>query len=131
MYSAITSAEPTFPFEAVAPSFNAHQQSALSDRASGARMINSVVNDAGLGRFVYLLGKSGKRYVFSSITAEQATLYDKAVFASSKAGSDIVSVSPCAQEAGGAGHVLFVHLLDNKNEEPQTILEDLEQMNDL
>ena len=45
------------------------------------RMIKSVVDEAGLGKFVYLQGISGRRYVFSSIRPEQAALYDHALFA--------------------------------------------------
>lgn len=144
MYSAISSAAPTFPFEASDHGLSARYEKPRVMRGSGAgqsdlsgmcerdapysaaRLIDSVVAEAGLGRFVYLVGKSGKRYVFSSITLEQASLYDNAVFACSKAGSENVSLSPCAQDASRLGHLLYVHLLDDESGEPNAVIEDLE-----
>ena len=40
----------------------------------------SVAESAGLNRFVYIVGHSETRYVFSSIQKNQVSLYSKAVF---------------------------------------------------
>lgn len=55
-----------------------HQASAQSRLP---QFVQSVVEEAGLGRFVYLRGCSGRRYVFSAVRPDQIALYENAVFA--------------------------------------------------
>lgn len=128
MYNAIAQTAPSFPFEVNKQSYRPNP-AGMCERDTpytAPRMINSVVAEAGLGRFVYLVGQSGKRYVFSSITLEQATLYEKAVFACSKAGSEHVNLSPCAKDASRFGPMLYVHLLDEETGAAHSVIEDLQ-----
>ncbi len=81
--------------------------------AASPRMIRSVVEEAGFGRFVYLEGASGKRYVFSSIRSEQFSLYENAIFAATLPGEDSVRVGKSLAEVESFGSVFFVHLLDD------------------
>lgn len=69
---------------------------------------------AGLGRFLYLQGHSGRRYVFCSITAEQAPLYGNGVFAARSGEAGEVEVGFSAHQATGRG-ALFVHLPDDNS----------------
>ncbi|MEE9315432.1 MAG: hypothetical protein V3V02_12365 [Rhizobiaceae bacterium] len=90
-----------------------------------SRMIRSVVEEAGLGGFVYLQGFSGKRYVFSAIRPEQVALYDNALFAVSEPGGECVRVG---QELNNLNHracLLYVHLLDDDVSNGKEVLADL------
>ena len=92
------------------------------------RMIKSVVDEAGLGKFVYLQGVSGRRYVFSSIRPEQAALYDHALFAVTDWGQGDnpgVRVAASAKEVSANGHALYVHLLEDEDRHGDETLEDL------
>lgn len=92
------------------------------------RMIKSVVDEAGLGKFVYLQGISGRRYVFSSIRPEQAALYDHALFAVtdwSQGDQPGVRVAASVDEVSANGHALYVHLLDDDDRFGYETLEDL------
>lgn len=79
-------------------------------RYESPRLIRSIVAQAGLGRFVYLEGRSGKRYVFSSISAEQASLYDRAVFATINPQNGAVMLFDSSTSASPSGDTLYVHL---------------------
>lgn len=92
---------------------------------SAPRLIRSVVDQAGLGQFVYLLGKSGRRYVFSSISIEQAALYDHALFAMTDIGSDIVRFGRDILDFGTSRSMFYVHLLDEDREEIHDVICDL------
>ena len=79
------------------------------------RFVRSVVEAEGLGRFVYLQGRSGRRYVFSSITVAQAALYENAIFAYAR--DDGSPIRFFLQEPV-AGHgvddaSMFVHILSD------------------
>ena len=79
------------------------------------RMIKSVVDEAGLGKFVYLQGNSGRRYVFSSIRREQAALYDHALFAVAGRGPNgghDVQIGSTMQELPHTCGSIYVHLLE-------------------
>ena len=92
------------------------------------RMIKSVVDEAGLGKFVYLQGVSGRRYVLSSIRPEQAALYDHALFAVTDWGQGEqpgVRVAASAKDLSANGHALYVHLLDDEDRFGYETLEDL------
>ena len=91
------------------------------------RLIRSVVSEAGLGHFVYLQGASGKRYVFSSISPEQVSLYDKALFAATVPGSDVVRVGEKLADVQSGGSIFYVHLLDGAEDETARALADLNQ----
>lgn len=128
--------QPSLPF---APGFAAVSTSSVSSvsgchgglREPGPglecepRLIRSVVEEAGLGRFVYLQGLSGRRYVFSSINADQISLYDKALFAMTEAGGDVVKVSEKPGDFCGIGSTLYVHLLDDESDNRSETLADL------
>ncbi|MEP1207263.1 MAG: hypothetical protein ABJM29_06805 [Rhizobiaceae bacterium] len=92
------------------------------------RMIKSVVDEAGLGRFVYLQGNSGRRYVFSSIRREQASLYDHALFAAAVSDADgkqNVRIVSSVQEISDACGAIYVHLLDEEDEHGSVTLDEL------
>ena len=80
-------------------------------RYDAPRLIRSVVSEAGLGRFVYLQGKSERRYVFSAITPEQASLYDNALFATVSPVDDSVQIFEKSIAPSGQSETLYVHLL--------------------
>ena len=89
------------------------------------RLVRSVVDEAGLGRFVYLQGKSGRRYVFSSIRSEQVALYEHAIFAISDPGCDEVRVVDKVCNINSVSGMLFVHLLDVDSCNAATAMNDL------
>ena len=92
------------------------------------RMIKSVVDEAGLEKFVYLQGASGRRYVFSSIRREQAALYDHALFAAAGLGSNgrqSVEIGSTLQELPQSCGSIYVHLLDDEDSRGTETLEDL------
>jgi hypothetical protein len=74
------SPETVLPFslaaQAVTPHYCAREQS-----GPGATLVPSIAEAAGLNRFVYLVGRSKRRYVFSAITKGQTSLYNGAIFA--------------------------------------------------
>lgn len=88
----------------------------------------SAATEAGLGGFGTATGKSGSRYVFSKTTVEQATLYDKALFAvgDMTSGSMTVSSNVLALWFDGVPQDadLFVHILE-ANQDCGAMLEDL------
>ncbi|MEL6503638.1 MAG: hypothetical protein AAFQ10_04195 [Pseudomonadota bacterium] len=98
---------------------------AAGDAVPLARVVRSVVAEAGLNRFVYLHGASGKRYVFSSIQPEQAALYDRALFAATAVGGTVLRVSKRAEDVMVPGTLLHVHLLDDDGLDGETALTDL------
>ena len=92
------------------------------------RMIKSVVDEAGLGKFVYLQGNSGRRYVFSSIRREQAALYDHALFAAAGRvpnGGHDVQIGSTLQELPQTCGSIYVHLLDDEDARGAETLHDL------
>ena len=104
------------------------QPRSMNQPMPAPRMIKSVVDEAGLGKFVYLQGVSGRRYVFSSIRPEQAALYDHALFAVTDWGQGEqpgVRVAASVEEVSANGHALYVHLLDDSDRFGYETLEDL------
>jgi len=93
------------------------------------RFTRSVVEEAGLGRFVYLKGASGKRYVFSAIEPQQAFLYESAVFAMTGITGECVSFSKSSrdQQARGLelGGAVYVHLLSDDEGSEDDVISDL------
>ena len=88
------------------------------------KFIRSVVAEAGLGRFVYMFGLSGRRYVFSPISAEQAGLYDQAIFAHSDEAGMVSGFE--TNIAGVAEHDgLYVHLLADDEGTGRDVINDL------
>jgi hypothetical protein len=88
------------------------------------RLIRSVVDEAGLGKFVYLQGTSGRRYVFSSIRPEQASLYDHALIAiAGKNGR--ICLAACTSQLSAAAGPLYVHLLEQSDRQGLETLDDL------
>lgn len=92
---------------------------------SVSQLISSVVSEAGLNRFVYLEGQSGKRFVFSSITRDQASLYNRAVFAACRPGQDDIRVGSSVDDVSDFGSLLYVHLLDESAVHTDEVLRDL------
>lgn len=105
-----------------------HVPGALADGASGApqalarrtpargarsvsasRLVRCVADEAGLGRFIYLRGRSGARYVFCGIEGGQARLYDRAVFALRD--GERVELSQRAAPLAARAGLLYIHLL--------------------
>lgn len=74
-FNLLTNGDETTPhFSACEPSRDNHFSS------SGPELVASVAESAGLNRFVYIVGTSKRRYVFSSIQKSQISLYSEAVF---------------------------------------------------
>ena len=95
---------------------------------SAARLIKSVVDEAGLGKFVYLQGASGRRYVFSAIRLEQAALYDHALFAYSDTALDRdgdIHIRSSFADLPTGSSVLYVHLLDDDDDCGSQTMDDL------
>ena len=65
--------------ETTTPLFSAREPSRPS-ALSGPILVPSIAESAGLSRFVYIVGLSEHRYVFSSINKSQISLYSEAVF---------------------------------------------------
>jgi len=87
-----------------------------------SRLVKSVVEEAGLGRFVYLKGRSGRRYIFSSIETRQVDLYRRALFVATRKDGSIKVCGDPALVNRDTG--LYVHLLDD-DEDAGAILKDL------
>ena len=87
--------------------------------------IPSVVEQAGLGRFVYLFGRSGKRYIFSAITGAQVSMYRNAVFAGQATdGAPVEFLADIASPDLFAK--LYVHLFSEGDDgDRQDVLDDL------
>ncbi len=101
--AAATSVSSFVPFDA--PDY------ACGGPVSVSRLVKSVVEEAGLGRFVYLKGQSGRRYIFSAIRTEQVELYRRAVFALTGVAGDVRVLDDASKVR--AGTPLYVHLLDD------------------
>ncbi|MEN0040587.1 MAG: hypothetical protein AAF764_04540 [Pseudomonadota bacterium] len=87
--------------------------------------VRCAATSAGVGRFVYLQGRSGRRYVFCSITAEQGALYGNGIFAARCGEAGEVEVGFSAHQVAGKGG-LFVHLPDdNSADGARAVMEDL------
>lgn len=110
-----------FPFEAALnpyapmPSMKLVSSGFEEPCVAQPRFVRSVVEAEGLGRFVYLQGRSGRRYVFSSITVEQAALYENAIFAYAL---DVGSPIRFSSQEPNSGHEIsdasmFVHILSD------------------
>ncbi len=54
---------------------------AMEPGSAAPSIVPSIAKTAGIGRFIYLVGYSQQRYVFSSINRRQISLYYDAVFA--------------------------------------------------
>ena len=97
-------------------------------------LIPSIAETAGLSRFVYLIGHSQERYVFSSIRQSQISLYSEAIFLiSAGEGSDEMWVGDYTALIGHLnsrpGHKslrIHVHLLAEGPEAKSHIMLDLE-----
>ncbi len=89
---------------------------------AGPLLVRSVVESAGLGRFVYLQGRSGKRYVFSQIKAEQVALYDNALFAVTTGMGGSVRVAGSVDELPANPCAYYVHFIDGDRHESLTDL---------
>ncbi len=98
-----------------------------SDRHA-PRFVQSVVEEAGLGRFVYLRGCSGRRYVFSVIKPEQIGLYEHAVFAFGGVdGSPVELTCNATHEGASFAHEgpIYVHLLSDDDGAGGDVIADL------
>lgn len=113
---------PVLSGHALSPSFDGESTRAVT---STARLMQSVAGEAGLGRFVYLRGQSGRRYVFSPISRRQAALYDKALFAVGRHGSPMVQLSASASGARDEFDDLYVHLFGDDVDCVESVLADL------
>ena len=111
-------------FRSSVPSFAAFSTTDCTNKGpvSVSRLVKSVVEEAGLGRFVYLRGQSGQRYIFSSIRPEQVDLYNHALFAVTGVTGDVRVFDAASKIRPGTP--LYVHLLDDGANTAE-ILEDL------
>ncbi len=99
-------------------------------------LLPSIAETAGLGRFVYLLGRSKQRYVFSAIGENQISLYHQAIFALvDRAGKKILWVGGYSSiisklfASNGAGNAqVFVHLLAQGDRAHSAAITDISAM---
>ncbi|MFD0914985.1 hypothetical protein ACFQ14_01035 [Pseudahrensia aquimaris] len=100
--------------------------SAMACTVRRQRFVRSVVEAEGLGRFAYLHGASGKRYVFSAVRGHQVSLYSRAVFAIASADGTLEQIvtrrelPDCSPES-----LLYVHLLDEGCADADTVIDDM------
>lgn len=116
------------PHQLLRESSRAQRRSGRFGDPSAARLIKSVVDEAGLGKFVYLQGASGRRYVFSAIRLEQAALYDHALFAYSDTAVDRdgdIHIRSSFTDLPSGSSALYVHLLDDEDDCGSQTLADL------
>ena len=92
-------------------------------RVGTTRVVRCAADRAGLGRFVYLTGASGRRYVFCGIEGDRARLYDRAVFGLRD--GDGMTLAPRAGTLRGRAGLLYVHLLDDGGPDAEAVLADL------
>ncbi|MEO0546896.1 MAG: hypothetical protein AAF035_08100 [Pseudomonadota bacterium] len=92
------------------------------------RIIRSVVEEAGLGRFIYLQGRSGQRYVFSSIEGRQAAMYRDALFAVIDDSGSPVLLTTRASDVVPCCERVFVHLLKDEFADADRVVADIRRM---
>lgn len=94
-----------------------HRRYAASRPAVGtARCASSVVDAAGLGQFIYALGASGRRYVFSATDPERAELYENALFARHVPGTDRITVATHLALLSGVEGILYIHIPQDRRQ---------------
>lgn len=99
----------------------------------GPALIPSIAKTAGLSRFVYLIGHSKHRYVFSGIAKGQMSLYNNAVFAVAENHKDdnlwVGTFCELAQllnsRPAHGNYRFFVHLLAEGDEAKSDVISDL------
>lgn len=91
------------------------------------RIIRSVVEEAGLGRFIYLAGRSGDRYVFSSIEGRQAAMYRGALFAVIDDQGQPIMLSTRASDVVSTTNRIYVHLLKEDGPDAEAVISDLKR----
>ena len=94
-------------------------------RFSRANLVRSVAEEAGLGRFVYLRGHSGQRYIFSAIEPRRAGLYSHALFAVADKNLDSVVITEVDDVELNESQVLYVHLLADGGPTGGDVVKDL------
>ncbi len=92
--------------------------------ANASDPIPSIVEKAGMGRFFYLQGKSGHRYIFSSTAGDQAEQYHHAIFASVDA-QGMVEVTTQIEQIRCNSRDVFVHFLGEKKITTSDVIGDL------
>ena len=92
-------------------------------RVGSARITRCAADRAGIGRFVYLLGHSGRRYVFCGIDGARARLYDSAVFGLRDGDGMVLSARWHA--LGARPGLLYVHLLEADGPAAADVMADL------
>ncbi len=79
--------------------------------------------DEGLGRFTYLTGRSGRRYMFCRVSRDQASLYGDCVYAVESAASNAKVIAATLPDEMCEADPVFVHLPDGTS--VNTVLRDL------
>ncbi|MEL6967056.1 MAG: hypothetical protein AAGM04_06710 [Pseudomonadota bacterium] len=110
-----------------ASGFQDPESNAMDGPIPLGRIIRSVVEEAGLGRFIYLAGRSGDRYVFSSIEGRQAAMYRDALFAVIDEHGQPIMLSTRASDVVSATNRIYVHLLKDDGPDADTVISDLKR----
>ena len=92
-------------------------------RVGSARIARCVAAREGIGRFVYLIGRSGRRYVFCGIERSRVRLYDRAIFGLRD--GDGMALSARASAVGGLPGLLYIHLMEEGGADEEAIIADL------
>ncbi|MEO1398483.1 MAG: hypothetical protein AAFU56_06410 [Pseudomonadota bacterium] len=92
------------------------------------RIIRSVVEEAGLGRFIYLQGRTGQRYVFSSIEGRQAGMYRDALFAVIDDSGAPVLLTTRVEDVEPGTERVFVHLLKDETGNADDVISDIRRL---
>ncbi len=140
MLQACTSATPDFFASPGLLSNNRTTTSARTNRNSKPTapvLVPSIAETAGLSRFVYLVGHSQQRYVFSAIQKSQISLYSEAIFLALEGhGNDNIWVGDYADliarlnvHSGQTPLRIHVHLLAEGIEARSRIVSDLSAAN--
>ncbi len=113
-----------------------HHCFAGEPRRPSPMLVSSIAATAGLSRFVYLIGKSDYRYVFSAISKAQMSLYCGAVFAIVEDAGERLWVGDYSQlikflnsDARHQPPHIFVHLLADGTAAKSHIIADLTRTN--
>ena len=108
--------------------FDFQERDARWTETRSPRFVQSVVEEAGFGQFVYMFGASGRRYVFSAIKPEQAWLYEGAIFATTTETNDRIRFSRLPSDDVSKcelGARMYVHLLAEEEGSGGDVLADL------
>ena len=97
----------------------------ISTPLVATRPVAEIVGAATIGGFMYLRGRSGKRYVFSRINGDQAALYQRALFALIDTAGNVLGLASRSEGLPVTGGRLHVHLLGEEDSDTVGAIDDI------